>query len=131
MSASSESSRKFCFISCSSQNALAEYFDLTRFDSNLDFTFDNIDLEELKNYNPDIIIIDQYFCEKDCSEILDQLKTKFEHQNIYFLSPEYAQHQGIHQPHSNKKHYYSNFSIDILNHINSISESSILEVNQL
>lgn len=129
MSISPESSRKFCFISCSSQNSLAEYFDLSRFDKNLDFTFENINIEELKLFSPDIIIIDQYFCEKDCSDIIDVIKTNFNYQKIYFLSPEYAQHQGIYQPESNKLHFYSNFSIDILNHINAVTDKSVLEAN--
>lgn len=126
MNLSSESSRKFCFISCSNQNSLAEYFDLSRFDNNLDFSFENFNLTELKAFNPNIIVIDQYFCENDCSEIIQHLKINFKTANIYFLSPEYANHKGIVQPLKDKNHYYSNFSIDIRNHINTFSENEYL-----
>lgn len=129
MKTSPIASRNFCFISCSNQNSLAEYFDLSRFDNNLDFTFDNFNLNELKGFNPDIIVIDQYFCENDCTEIIESLKFNFKAANIYFLSPEYAQYNGIVQPLENESHYYSNFSVDILNHVNAISEESYLEAS--
>ncbi|NQX97690.1 MAG: hypothetical protein HRT73_07395 [Flavobacteriales bacterium] len=122
--------RKFCFISNSDQSYLADYVDLSHFDSSLDFSFDNINLTELKNFNPNIIIIDQYFCKKDYSSIIEIVKLNFKKSNIYFFSPEYANYNNVIQSVNNKKHYYSNFSVDILNHINSLTENgSYLEAS--
>ena len=53
--------RKFCFISNSEQSYLADYINLSRNDLILDFSFKNINLSELKNYEPNILIIDEYF----------------------------------------------------------------------
>ena len=129
MKTSSAVSRKFCFISNSNQSYLADYLDLSRFDSNLDYSFDNINLNVLKGFDPDIIVIDQYFYEEDCTSVIETLKVNFENANIYFLSPEYANYNGIIQPLENKSHYHSNFSVDILNHINSISKENYLEAS--
>jgi hypothetical protein len=129
MNTSPNSSRKFCFISNSDQSYLSEYIDLSPFDSNLDFSFENINLNELKEYNPNIIIIDQYFYEKDCTSIIETLKTNFKDANIYVLSPEYTNYNGVIQSENNKKHYHSSFSVDILNHINAIPEESYLEAS--
>jgi DNA-binding NarL/FixJ family response regulator len=129
MTTSSNSSRKFCFISNSDQSYLAEYIDLSRFDSNLDFSFENIDLKQLKEYKPNIIIIDQYFHKKDCTAIIERLKANFKDTNIYILSPEYNKNKGVIQSKNNKNHYYSSFSVDILNHINTISKENSLEIS--
>jgi len=129
MNSSSNSSRKFCFISNSDQSYLSEYIDLSHFDSNLDFSFKNLNLRELKEYTPHIIIVDQYFYEEDCTAIIETLKTNFKEANIYILSPEYTNYNGVIQSENNKNHYYSSFSVDILNHINAISKESYLEAS--
>lgn len=126
---SSNTSRKFCFISHTNQSYLAEYLDLDQFDTNIDFSFDNINLNELKNYDPNIIIIDQYFCEQDYSTIIESIKNNFKRASIYFLSPEYANYNGVIQSVNNKSHFYSNFSVDILNHINAISRRNYLKAS--
>ena len=129
MSTASNSSRKFCFISNSDQSYLSEYIDLSRFDSNLYFSFKNINLNELKEYKPNIIIIDQYFYDEDCTALIETLKINFKEANIYILSPEHTNYNGVVQSKNNKNHYYSSFSVDILNHINAIPEENYLEAS--
>ena len=129
MKSAHNDSRKFCFISNSDQSYLADYVDFSRFDKSLDFSFDNINLTELKDFNPDIIIIDQYFYKKDCSLIKEMIKLNFNSAQIYFFSPEYANYNNVIQSVNNKKHFYSNFSVDIIAHINSISNKNYLEAS--
>tara|TARA_B100000809_G_C15077322_1_gene508335 strand:+ start:633 stop:1022 length:390 start_codon:yes stop_codon:yes gene_type:complete len=129
MNSTSNASRKFCFISNSDQSYLSEYIDLSRFDNNLDFSFENINLNELKEYHPDIIIIDQYFYDKDCSAMIETLKINFKDANIYILSPEYTNYNGVIQSVNNKNHYYSSFSVDIINHINALPKENYLEAS--
>lgn len=112
--------RKFCFISNSEQSYLTDYINLSRYDLNIDFSFKNLNLLELKIYDPSIIVIDQYFNEEDYKSIINSIKINFKKSKIYFLSPEYADYNGIIQSLNNPNHFYSNFSIDILNHINLI-----------
>ncbi|MBL4667684.1 MAG: hypothetical protein JKY30_00260 [Flavobacteriales bacterium] len=117
-------SRKFCFISNSDQSYLIDYINLSRSDMNIDFSFENLNLTELKNYAPNIIVIDQYFIDTNFDSIINSIKLNFKQAKIYFLSPEYADYNGIIQSLNNPNHYYSNFSLDILNHINSITRES-------
>ena len=119
-----DSSRKFCFISDSEQSYLIDYINLSRDDLNIDFSFKNINLLELKIYDPNIIVIDQYFNEDDFSTIINSIKLNFKQAKIYFLSPEYTNYNGVIQSLNNKNHFYSNFSVDILNHINSYPDSN-------
>ncbi len=121
MNQTNSPAQKFCFISTSEQSYLADYINLARNDSVLDLSFKNINLSELKSYEPNIIILDEYFKDEDYSNIIDSIKKNFRYVKIYFLSPEYANYNGIIQYINHKNHYYSNFSIEIINHINSIS----------
>ena len=116
-------SLKFCFISNSNQSYLADYINLSRYDFSLDFSFKNINLSELKSYEPNIIVIDEYFKDENYASVIDSIKLNFKHVKIYFLSPEYANYSDIIESVNNKNHYYSNFSVDILDHINSISKN--------
>ncbi|PCJ28359.1 MAG: hypothetical protein COA97_01650 [Flavobacteriales bacterium] len=103
---------------------MVDYINLSRSDVNLDFSFDNLNLLELKIFDPNIIVIDQYFNESDYNSIINSIKLNFKHAKIYFLSPKYANYNGVIQSLNHKNHYYSNFSVDILNHINSSSNSN-------
>ena len=116
--------RKFCFISNAEQSYLIDYINLSRDDINIDFSFKNLNLLELKIYNPSIIVIDQYFNDEDFGAIINSIKLNFKQAKIYFLSPEYVNYNGVIQSLNNKNHFYSNFSIDILNHINSYPGSN-------
>jgi len=78
---------KFCFISYSDQSYLAEYIDLSSFDSNLYFSFENKNLNKLEEYNPNIIIDHQYFHKEDYTAIIETLKSNFKKENIYILLP--------------------------------------------
>jgi hypothetical protein len=117
-------SRKFCFISHSEQSYLTNYIHLSRNDINKDFSFQNLNLLELKIYDPNIIVIDQYFSTEDFSSIMNSIKLNFKRAKIYFLSPEYSDYNGVIQSVNNKNHFYSNFSVDILNHINSLTDNN-------
>ena len=115
-----DTTRKFCFISKSEQSYLTDYINLSRNDLNKDFSFENINLLGLKIYDPDIIVIDQYFSEESNASLISSIKLNFKKAKIYFLSPEYANYNGVIQSLNNKNHFYSNFSVDILNHINAL-----------
>ena len=117
-------SRKFCFISNSDQSYLIDYINLSRDDLSIDFSFKNLNLLELKIFDPSIIVIDQYFNDEDCSSIINSIKINFKQSKIYILSPKYSNYNGVIQSLNNKHHFYSNFSIDILNHINSNSDNN-------
>jgi hypothetical protein len=116
----SKATRKFCFISKSEQSYLTDYINLSRNDLIKDFSFENLNLLGLKIYEPDIIVIDQYFTEDYNTSLISSIKLNFKKAKIYFLSPEYANHIGVIQSLNNKNHFYSNFSVDILNHINAL-----------
>jgi hypothetical protein len=116
--------RKFCFISNTEQSYLTDYINLSRYDLNIDFSFKNLNLLELKIYEPNIIVIDQYFNAEDFSSIINSIKLNFKQAKIYFLSPEYSNYNGVIQSLNNKNHFYSNFSVDILNHINSSTKNN-------
>jgi hypothetical protein len=125
-------SRKFCFISNSEQSYLADYINLSANDLVIDFSFNNINLSELKGYEPNMIIIDEYFKDEDYKTIIDSIKMNFKHVKIYFLSPEYSDYNGIIQSINNQNHYFSNFSIEIISHINDLtgnSSNDYLEAN--
>ncbi len=124
MKRATNKSRKFCFISNSNQSYLANYINLSPNDFNIDFAFDQLNLTELKSYDPNIIIIDQYFNDNNYSTIIKSIKMNFKNAKIYFLSPEYTNYNGVIQSMDNRNHYYSNFSVDILNHINSFTDNS-------
>ncbi len=117
-------SRRFCFISNAEQSHLVDYINLSRNDLNIDFSFKNINLTQLKNYDPNVIIIDQYFIDKDYAPLIESIKINFKKAKLYFLSPEYANYNGVIQSMNNKNHFYSNFCVDILNHINSLSRNN-------
>lgn len=121
MSYTSKKSSKFCFISNSNKSYLTDYIKLTKNDCCLEYSFENVNLSELKDYKPDIIIIDEYFKNKAYNSIIESIKFNFNHTTIYFLSPEYSNYNSIIQSVNSKNHFYSNFSDDALNQINSIS----------
>ncbi len=107
-----------CFISNSNHSYLTDYIQLSKNDFSKDFSFKNINLLELKGFNPDIIIIDEYFKDKAYSSIINSIKLNFKHTTIYFLSPEYVNYNRIIQSVNQKNHFYSNFSVDVLKQIN-------------
>ena len=113
------SPQRFCFISNAEQSYLTEYIHLIQNDTSLDFSFKNINLTELKTFAPTIIIIDHYFTEKDYSAVINSLKLNFKNAKMYFLSPEYINYNRLIQSKNHSNHYYSNFSKDMLDHINS------------
>ena len=124
-----KNSRKFCFISNSNQSYLSDYLDLSDIDTNLNFSFKDINFSKLKSFAPHVIIVDQYFCEKDFTSIIESIKMNFTEANIYFLSPIYSNYNGLIQSVNNKKHFYSNLSKDILSHINPNLEKTYLEAS--
>jgi hypothetical protein len=109
---------KFCFISNSNHSYLNEYIEISQNDFRKDYSFENLNLLNIKEFNPDVIIIDEYFKNKAYSSIINSIKLNFKHTTIYFLSPEYANYNSIIQSINHKTHFYSNFSIDILKQIN-------------
>ncbi len=115
---------KFCFISISGQNYLTEYINISPHDLVLDFSFKNINLLELKNYEPNMIIIDEYFKDAKYTAVINAIKRNFKHVKIYFLSPEYANYNGTNLSIDKQNHHYSNLSLDILNHINTLIKNN-------
>ena len=120
---------KFCFISNSNHSYLTDYIQLSQNDFSKDFSFENLNLSDLRDFNPNIIVIDEYFKSKDYSSIIESIKLNFKHTIIYFLSPEYANYKSIIQSVNHKKHFYSNFSIDVLTQINESFGRSYLEAS--
>ncbi len=114
----SNTSKKFCFISNSEKSYIAEYLNLSKQDKNKDYSFKNLDLNGLIEYSPNIIVVDLYFADKNYNKIAELIKNTFPKTLIYILSPEYADYNGLIQSLNNPLHYYSNFSMDILSHIN-------------
>ncbi len=119
MKRSNYTPQRFCFVSNTSHSYLIEYVNLFEGDVIKEFSFKNLNLTELKSYAPSIIVIDQYFVDKDYNSIINSIKINFKRAKIYFLSPEFANLNGDVQSSNNKNHFYSNFNEDILNQINS------------
>ena len=114
-----KNSRKFCFIGNSEKSYLTEYIKLNIHDIKREFSFNTFNLSELNRFDPDIIIVDQYFINKNCLNVIESVKVNFKNTNVYFLSPEYVKYDRLIQSLNHKNHYYSNLNIDVLNHINS------------
>lgn len=111
---------RFCIISNANQSYLSGFIKLTNNDLKLTLSFKKINLALLKNYDPSVIIIDEYFNNEDFSGIIKSIKMNFKYSKIYFLSPEYADYNGVIQSLNHKNHYYSNLNVDILNHFKSL-----------
>jgi hypothetical protein len=123
---------KICFISNSQQSYLTDYIHLSKNDYILYFSFENLNLSELKNYNPDIIIVDEYFKNRNYNSIIKSIKLNFKHIKTYLLSPEYSNYNSTIQSLSNKNHFYSNFNIEVLHKINMLTgnnQSNYLEAS--
>lgn len=110
--------KKFSFISTSGKSYLAEYLNLSRKETSKDYSFKKLDLNALIEYNPEIVVVDLYFSDNNYSKLAEMIRNAFPKSFIYILSPEYADYNGLMRSLNNPNHYYSNFSGEILNHIN-------------
>ena len=112
---------KFCFISNANCSYLTEYIHLSLNDFRKDFSFTNLNLYDLRSYQPDIIVIDEYFKDKAHASLINSIKLNFKHTTIFLLSPEYANYNSTIQSANKEKHIYSNFCIDVLKQIDQLS----------
>jgi hypothetical protein len=115
---------KFCFISNANYSYLTEYIHLSLHDFRKDFSFKNINLSDLRSYQPDIIVIDEYFKDNAYASIINSIKLNFKHTTIFLLSPEYANYNSTIQSANKEKHVYSNFCIDVLKQIDNLSRNN-------
>lgn len=117
------SALKFCFISNAKNSYLTEYIELSLNDFRMDFSFENLNLSDLKSYQPDIIIVDEYFKDRAYTSLISSIKLNFKHTTIYLLSPEYTNYKGSIQFGDQKNHFYSNFNIDVLKQISKLGRN--------
>jgi hypothetical protein len=116
---------RFCFISNSGNSGLSKYFNFSNNDTKKEFSFKNLNLLELKGYEPNIIIIDKYFIKKNFNSIINSIILNFKRPKIYFLSPEFQSNNGVKQSLKNKNHFFSNFNEEFIFLINSINKNNL------
>ena len=114
-----------CFISQSNHGYISDHINLSDHDNRQFFSFEELKLLQLKSFNPDTIIIDEYFKNKSYDSIIYAIKLNFKYTTIYFISPEYANYNSIIQSVNKNNHFYSNFSVDILKNMNKRSNDNL------
>lgn len=110
------------FISNSGNSYLSEYIDTDVYYESYDISFKEFDVKKLKIKKPAAIVVDLYFTEYSCKELIEHLIENFKDEQIYFLSPEYAEHNLYFQLEKYKNHFFSSFSLEIIKHISNLIE---------
>ena len=110
------------FISNSGNSYLSEYIDTDIYYESYDISFKDFDIKKLKVKKPAAIVVDLYFTENSCKELIESLIINFKDEQIYFLSPEFAEHNLYFQKEEHANHFFSSFSLDIIKHINNLIE---------
>jgi len=114
----SKSNPKICILSNSGNSSLFAYIHTESSEDTMDISFKEFNTTKLKSYRPDIIVVDQYFSDATPKNIMNILNTEFNDVIIYFLAPKYSEYCSFNRPADDNTHYFSNFSMDVLNHIN-------------
>jgi hypothetical protein len=110
------------FISNSGNSYLSEYIDTDIYYESYDISFANFDIKKLRVKKPAAIVVDLYFTESSWKELIESLITNFKDEQIYFLSPEFSEHNLHFLKDKQANHYFSSFSLDIIKHINNLIE---------
>ena len=76
---------KIYFISNSGNSSLSEFINSNLYYESFDVSFNQLKLENLKKENPDIIVFDLYFQDKQYDEVIAEVMAHFEGKPIYFL----------------------------------------------
>lgn len=108
------------FLSNSGNSYLAEYIDTELYYESFDISFEEFDAEKVKIKKLAAIVVDLYFTDISCDKIITTLIESFKDEQIYFLSPEFAVHNHIFKNRKQPNHFFSSFSVDIIQHISNL-----------
>lgn len=109
---------KIFFLSDSGNSNLAEFINTNLYYESFDISFKKLKIENLQAENPDLIVIDLYFCNKQSEEIIANVLKNFPNQPIYFLSPINDEFKKVTEKSTNNLYFISNFSGDVVKKIN-------------
>lgn len=121
---------KIYFISNSGNSSLSEFINSNLYYESFDVSFNQLKLENLKKENPDIIVFDLYFQDKQYDEVIAEVMAHFEGKPIYFLSPKDSNFKKVAQIINTKLHLLTNFSGDVIGRINNYL-NQIYNIRQL
>lgn len=108
------------FLSNSGNSYLSEYIETDLYYESYDISFDEFEPEKIKIKKPAAIVVDLYFTDISCEKIIKSLIENFKEEQIYFLSPEFAVHNYIFKNKKQANHFFSSFSVDIIQHISNL-----------
>lgn len=118
---------KIFFLSDSGNSNLAEFINTNLYYESFDVSFKKLKIETLQAENPDLIVIDLYFCEKHSDEVVANVLKQFGNKPIYFLSPISDRIKDLVVKLNTNIHYLSNFSGDVIKKINLFLNSAALK----
>ncbi len=118
---------KIFFLSDSGNSNLAEFINTNLYYESFDVSFKKLKIENLQAENPDLIVIDLYFCEKHSDEVVANVLQKFGNKPIYFLSPINDKIKSIVLKLNTNIHYLSNFSGDVVKKINTFLNTAAIK----
>jgi len=110
------------FLSNSGNSYLSEYINTDVYYESYDISFEEFDIKKMKIKKPAAIVVDLYFTEFLCKDLIDSLIENFNDEQIYFLSPEFSVHNRYFQNRQHPNHFFSSFSLDIIQHITNLIE---------
>ncbi len=109
---------KIYFLSNSGNSSLSEFINSNLYFESFDVSFNKLKIDSLEAENPDLIVIDLYFCEKSSDEIIASVFDRFGNKPIYFLSPINNEIKKLAVKLNTNIHFLSNFSGDVVKRIN-------------
>ncbi|MGE0561713.1 MAG: hypothetical protein AB7O47_07850 [Flavobacteriales bacterium] len=118
---------KIFFLSDSGNSNLAEFINTNLYYESFDVSFKKLKIETLQTENPDLIVIDLYFCEKHSDEVVANVLKQFGNKPIYFLSPINNRIKDLVVKLNTNIHYLSNFSGDVIKKINLFLNAAALK----
>lgn len=118
---------KIFFLSDSGNSNLAEFINTNLYYESFDVSFKKLKIETLQAENPDLIVIDLYFCEKHSDEVVANVLKQFGNKPIYFLSPINNRIKELVVKLNTNIHYLSNFSGDVIKKINLFLNAAALK----
>lgn len=118
---------KIFFLSDSGNSNLAEFINTNLYYESFDVSFKKLKIETLQAENPDLIVIDLYFCEKHSDEVVADVLKQFGNKPIYFLSPINNRIKELVVKLNTNIHYLSNFSGDVIKKINLFLNAAALK----
>ena len=110
------------FLSNSGNSYLSEYIDTDIYYESYDISFEEFNINKLTVKKPAAIVVDLYFTDGSCKKLIEDMIDHFKDEQIYFLSPEFAEHNLYFQHRESSNHFFSSFSLDIIKHINNLIE---------